>query len=33
MKPYSVCQMMSSIDGHALTDGWGRPFKKRAGDL
>jgi len=32
MKPYIVCHMMSSIDGHALTDGWDRPFKKRAGD-
>ena len=33
MKPYIVCHMMSSIDGHALTDGWDRPFKKRASDL
>lgn len=33
MKPYVVCHMMSSIDGHALTDGWDRPFKKRAGEL
>jgi riboflavin biosynthesis pyrimidine reductase len=33
MKPYVICHMMSSIDGHALTDGWDRPFKKRAGDL
>ena len=33
MKPYVVCHMMSSIDGHALTEGWDRPFKKRAGDL
>jgi riboflavin biosynthesis pyrimidine reductase len=33
MKPYVVCHMMSSIDGHALTDGWDRPFKKRASDL
>ncbi|MCY0387936.1 dihydrofolate reductase family protein [Robbsia sp. Bb-Pol-6] len=22
MKPYIVCHMMSSIDGHSLTDGW-----------
>lgn len=33
MKPYVICHMMSSIDGHALTDGWDRPFKKSAGDL
>jgi len=33
MKPYVVCHMMSSIDGHALTDGWDRPFKKWAGNL
>lgn len=33
MKPYVICHMMSSIDGHALTDGWDRPFKKAAGDL
>ncbi|MBS1227818.1 MAG: Pyrimidine deaminase [Proteobacteria bacterium] len=33
MKPYIVCHMMSSIDGHALTDGWDRPFKKNAGEL
>lgn len=33
MKPYVICHMMSSIDGHALTDGWDRPFKKGAGDL
>jgi riboflavin biosynthesis pyrimidine reductase len=33
MKPYVICHMMSSIDGHALTDGWDRPFKKNAGDL
>ena len=33
MKPHIVCHMMSSIDGHALTDGWDRPFKKRAGEL
>lgn len=33
MKPYVVCHMMSSIDGHALTDGWDRPFKKRSGEL
>ena len=25
--------MMSSIDGHALTDGWARSFKQNAGDL
>ena len=33
MKPYLICHMMSSLDGHALTDGWARPFKKDAGDL
>lgn len=33
MKPYVICHMMSSIDGHALTDGWDRTFKKNAGDL
>ena len=33
MKPYIACHMMSSIDGHALTDGWDRPFKKNAGEL
>ena len=33
MKPYVICHMMSSIDGHALTDGWDRPFKKNAGAL
>lgn len=33
MKPYVICHMMSSLDGHALTDGWERPFKKAAGDL
>ena len=33
MKPYVICHMMSSIDGHALTDGWDRAFKKSAGDL
>ena len=33
MKPYVVCHMMSSVDGHALTDLWDRPFKKRAGEL
>lgn len=32
-KPYIICHMMSSIDGHALTDGWDRPFKKAAGEL
>ncbi len=30
MKPYVICHMMSSIDGHALTDGWDRTFKKHA---
>lgn len=33
MKPYIVCHMMSSLDGHALTDGWDRSFKKSAGEL
>ncbi|HEY0287441.1 MAG TPA: dihydrofolate reductase family protein [Pseudomonas sp.] len=33
MKPYVICHMLSSMDGHALTDGWDRPFKKAAGDL
>ncbi len=33
MKPYVICHMMSSLDGHALTDGWDRPFKKNAGAL
>ena len=33
MKPYVICHMMSSLDGHALTDGWDRAFKKNAGDL
>ncbi len=33
MQPYVVCHMMSSLDGHALTDGWDRTFKKAAGDL
>lgn len=33
MQPYVICHMMSSIDGHALTDGWDRTFKKNAGDL
>jgi riboflavin biosynthesis pyrimidine reductase len=33
MKPYVVCHMMSSLDGHALTDDWDRPFKKRVSDL
>ena len=33
MKPYVICQMMSSLDGHALTDGWERPFKNAAGEL
>lgn len=33
MKPYIICHMMSSLDGHALTDGWERPFKKNAGQL
>ena len=33
MKPYVICHMMSSLDGHALTDGWARPFKTNTGDL
>lgn len=33
MQPYVICHMMSSLDGHALTDGWDRAFKKSAGDL
>ena len=33
MKPHVICHMMSSLDGHALTDGWARPFKANAGDL
>ncbi|MBD1551310.1 dihydrofolate reductase family protein [Pseudomonas typographi] len=33
MKPYVICHMMSSLDGHALTDGWERPFKQQAGEL
>lgn len=33
MQPYVICHMMSSLDGHALTDGWDRAFKKQAGDL
>lgn len=33
MKPYVICHMMSSIDGHALTDGWDRSFKKSADQL
>ena len=33
MKPYVICHMMSSLDGHALTDGWDRSFKKSAGDV
>lgn len=33
MKPYVICHMMSSVDGHALTDGWERPFTKQAGEL
>jgi riboflavin biosynthesis pyrimidine reductase len=32
MKPYVICHMMSSLDGHALTDGWERPFKNAAGE-
>lgn len=32
MQPYVICHMMSSLDGHALTDGWDRPFKKAAGE-
>lgn len=30
MNPYVICHMMSSIDGHGLTDGWDRSFKKNA---
>ena len=30
MKPYVICHMMSSVDGHALTDGWDRAVKKQA---
>jgi riboflavin biosynthesis pyrimidine reductase len=33
MKPYVICHMMSSLDGHALTDGWDRSLKNSAGDL
>lgn len=33
MKPYVICHMMSSIDGHALTDGWDRAVKNKAGEL
>jgi len=33
MSPYIICHMMSSLDGHALTDNWDRPFKKAAGEL
>lgn len=33
MKPYVICHMMSSLDGHSLTDGWDRAFKKDAGEL
>lgn len=33
MKPYVICHMMSSLDGHALTDGWDRDFKRQAGEL
>jgi riboflavin biosynthesis pyrimidine reductase len=33
MKPYIVCHMMSSVDGHTLTDGWDRPFKNTASEL
>jgi riboflavin biosynthesis pyrimidine reductase len=33
MKPYVICHMMSSLDGHALTDGWERPFRNAAGEL
>jgi riboflavin biosynthesis pyrimidine reductase len=32
MKPYIICHMMSSIDGHALTDGWDRDLKKSANE-
>jgi len=33
MKPYVICHMMSSLDGHALTDNWDRDVKKRADEL
>lgn len=33
MKPYVICHMMSSLDGHSLTDGWDREFKNNAGEL
>ena len=33
MKPHVICHMMSSLDGHALTDGLAGPFKANAGDL
>ena len=33
MQPYVICHMMSSLDGHALTDGWDREFKKSANAL
>ncbi|MBF7142242.1 MULTISPECIES: dihydrofolate reductase family protein [Pseudomonas] len=33
MQPYVICHMMSSLDGHALTDGWDRAFKKSANEL
>lgn len=33
MQPYIICHMMSSLDGHALTDGWDREFKKSANTL
>jgi len=33
MKPYVICHMMSSLDGHALTDGWDRGFKKQVDKL
>lgn len=33
MKPYVICHMMSSVDGHALTDGWDRDFKRQADEL
>jgi riboflavin biosynthesis pyrimidine reductase len=33
MQPYVICHMMSSLDGHALTDGWDRAFKKSANAL
>ncbi|WP_263262419.1 dihydrofolate reductase family protein [Pseudomonas sp. RIT-PI-S] len=32
MQPYVICHMMSSVDGHALTDGWDRSFKNAAGE-